>query len=93
MNRLITQRGNKLSRGSKKQAQNQEIRILVVDDDAGARDLLKTALTEEGFFVQTANSGLLACQIFDENRFDLVLTDLNMPGLKGIDLLKKIKAR
>lgn len=77
----------------KKLPTDQEIKILVVDDDSGPRDLLKAALTEEGFFVQTANSGLQACQIFDEGRFDLVLTDLKMPGLNGIELLKKIKAR
>ena len=72
---------------------NQEISILVVDDDSGPRELLETALTEEGFFVQTASSGLEACQIFDESGFDLVLCDLKMPGLNGIDLMKKIKDR
>ncbi len=93
MKSAIAQMRTKRPSDKKKLPVHQEINILVVDDDPGHRDLLKTALTEEGFFVETANSGLQACQIFDESRFDLVLTDLNMPGLNGIELLKKIKAR
>lgn len=70
-----------------------KINILVVDDDRGPRTLLKTALLDKGFQVSTAKSGEEACQAIDDCHFDLVLTDLKMPGLNGIVLLKKIKMR
>lgn len=69
------------------------VRILVVDDESGPRELLRSALTEKGFFVKTAKSGEEACQLFDDSPFDLVLTDLKMPGLSGMHLLKEIKTR
>jgi len=67
------------------------IKILVVDDESGPRELLEEALSMEGYQVKTAKSGEQACQLIDETSFDLVLTDLNMPGLSGIDLLNKIR--
>ena len=69
------------------------LEILVVDDERGPRELLQTALIEEGYSVTAAKSGEEACQIFDEKHFELVITDLKMPGLNGITLLKEIKTR
>ncbi|MFQ5780206.1 MAG: sigma-54-dependent transcriptional regulator [Nitrospiria bacterium] len=66
-------------------------KILVVDDESGPRDLLESALLEKGFQVKTAKSGDQACQFIDEEPFDLVLTDLKMPGLSGNELLKRIR--
>lgn len=82
-----------MPRGKKKVLSEPPIDILVVDDESSPRELLRSALSEEGFKVKTAKSGEEACQCFDEKYFDLVLTDLKMPGLNGIHLLKKIKAR
>ncbi len=65
--------------------------ILVVDDERGPRELLKEALLDQGYQVTIAKSGEEACQIFDNKHFELVLSDLKMPGLSGIKLLKKIK--
>lgn len=67
--------------------------VLVVDDERGPRELLQSALIEEGYSVTAAKSGEEACQIFDEKHFELVITDLKMPGLNGITLLKEIKTR
>lgn len=67
------------------------VRILVVDDESGPRNLLKESLSLKGYHVNTAKTGEKACQLIDEASFDLVITDLNMPGLSGIELLNKIR--
>ena len=61
--------------------------ILVVDDEKGQRDILKTILEREGYDVSTAHSAAEALRFFCENLFDVVLTDLKMPGMDGIELL------
>ncbi|VAX33808.1 hypothetical protein MNBD_NITROSPIRAE01-1654 [hydrothermal vent metagenome] len=78
---------------SREQQQTNPIQILVVDDERGPRELLESALLEEGYQITAAKNGEEACQIFDENFFELVITDFKMPGLNGIKLLKKIKTR
>ncbi|NOY83843.1 MAG: response regulator [Nitrospirae bacterium] len=77
----------------REQQQTNPIQILVVDDERGPRELLESALLEEGYQITAAKNGEEACQIFDENFFELVITDFKMPGLNGIKLLKKIKTR
>jgi len=69
------------------------IRILVVDDENGPQEVLKIALASKGFQVKVAKSGPQACQMFDDQGFDLVLTDLKMPGMSGIELLRQIRGR
>ncbi|MBF0100977.1 MAG: sigma-54-dependent Fis family transcriptional regulator [Desulfobacterales bacterium] len=65
--------------------------ILVVDDDKGMREFLDIFLTQEGYQVTSAADGNEAIKYFQKNRFDLVITDLKMPKIDGIDLIKKIK--
>jgi DNA-binding NtrC family response regulator len=67
-----------------------EGRILVVDDEANARSALVELLREEGYSVEGAADGFKALGKLPEHAPDLVLTDLKMPGMDGIDLLKKI---
>src|SRR3569832_908492 len=69
------------------------IQILVVDDENGPQEVLRIALSSRGFQVKIAKSGNQACQMFDTEHFDLVLTDLRMPGMSGIDLLRTIRER
>lgn len=69
------------------------VRILVVDDENGPQEVLKIALTSQGFQVKVAKSGHQACQMFDGEGFDLVLTDMKMPGMSGIELLREIRER
>ncbi|MBI3755880.1 MAG: sigma-54-dependent Fis family transcriptional regulator [Deltaproteobacteria bacterium] len=64
--------------------------ILIVDDEKGQREILKTILANQGYEVLTSPNGMDALRLFRETRFDAVLTDLKMPGLDGIALLKKI---
>lgn len=66
--------------------------ILLADDDDNLRRVLEFQLTEEGFQVQSAKDGAEALELFNENDFDCVITDLRMPKLSGLELLEKIKA-
>jgi len=68
------------------------IRLLVVDDVEVNRALLTRLLTKRGFEVVEADSGLAALELISEQSFDLVLLDIMMPGLDGIEVLKKIRA-
>ena len=68
-------------------------RILAVDDQRYFRELLEGLLTEEGYDVVTASSGEEALRILDQSHFDIVLTDLVMPGMDGNDLVHRVKAR
>lgn len=68
-------------------------RILVVDDEEGMREFLGILLQKEGYQVETAQSGEEALARLGKERFDLVITDLKMPRMSGIDVLNKIKER
>ena len=63
------------------------MRILVVDDEATIRDSLKDILEGEGFDVELAGDGIQALQILGDQEFDLVLSDIKMPRMDGIELL------
>jgi len=65
--------------------------ILIVDDELAHLDSLKTVFEREGYKVSTASSGMQALEIFRTEKNDIVLADLMMPGINGIDLLKTIK--
>lgn len=65
--------------------------ILVVDDEAVIREGVRRILEMEGFHVETSASGYSAIERMHENDFDLVVTDLKMPGMNGIEVLKGIK--
>ena len=64
--------------------------ILVVDDEKSQREILEMILSGEGYDVTTASSGEAAMKFVESRRFDLVLTDLKMTGMSGLDLLKEL---
>jgi DNA-binding NtrC family response regulator len=66
--------------------------ILVVDDEKSQREILEMILSGEGYDVTTASSGEAAVKFARERRFDLVLTDLKMTGMDGIELLQHLIA-
>lgn len=68
-------------------------RILVVDDEASICFLLEKILSSEGYYVKTANSGSAALKILEEEPIDVVITDVRMPKMDGIELLQTIKTR
>lgn len=66
-------------------------KVLIVDDEEGIREVLKEFFMNEGFEVTVADDGARALTIFSETDFDLVLTDIKMPGIDGIETLRRMK--
>lgn len=67
--------------------------ILVVDDDAVAADLLREVLTKEGYRVQTATQGSEAIRMGTLTPFDMVITDLKMPDVGGLEVVRAFKQK
>jgi signal transduction histidine kinase/FixJ family two-component response regulator len=68
-----------------------ENRVLLVDDEEDIRSVLGMSLADMGYEVRTAENGEQALEIFKEEEQPIVLTDIKMPGMDGIELLRKIK--
>ena len=67
------------------------VRIMIIEDDEEMRSLLIDFFKEEGFETDSASNGIDALRILSEDHFDLVITDLRMPGLTGLDILPTIR--
>jgi len=67
-------------------------KILVVDDDRQLRMVLYEALSRQGHGVSVAENGIMALDIFEKNPADLVITDINMPEMGGLELLQRLHA-
>jgi adenylate cyclase len=67
-------------------------RVLVVDDNDSNRDLLRRRLVHEGHEVAVAASGLEALALLEEEGFDLILLDLLMPDMNGVEVLERLKS-
>ncbi|MFI4943040.1 MAG: sigma-54-dependent transcriptional regulator [Burkholderiales bacterium] len=70
---------------------NTKGRIVVIDDEVNAAAALQTLLEEDGYEVARANDGVSGLQLLEKTDADVVLTDLRMPGMDGIELLTRIK--
>ena len=68
-------------------------KILLVDDESDILELVETFLIESGFIVNSFRDGLDAIHCFVSKQHDLVLTDINMPGISGIILADYIKSQ
>jgi heterodisulfide reductase subunit A len=68
-----------------------QFRILVVDDELIVRDSLKELLKDEGYSVDMAESGSVALERLSEQKYNLMLLDIKMPGMDGVTVLKKAK--
>jgi DNA-binding NtrC family response regulator len=64
--------------------------VLIVDDEAGQREILRTILTAEGYRVEMAGSAADALAKSAQRRFEVVLTDLRMPGADGLSLVREL---
>jgi len=68
-------------------------RILVVDDEKNIRVTLADILTEEGYEVRTAGTGERAVKLCSKQPFDVVLLDVRMPGIDGVEAFRQIRAK
>jgi DNA-binding response OmpR family regulator len=66
-------------------------RILIIDDDEELCEEVSEILRDESYHVSVANDGLKGYKMLEKNYFDLVLLDMKLPGLTGIEVLKLIK--
>lgn len=66
-------------------------RLLVVDDMADTRRLVVSALSRQGFIVEEADSGAAALALVADHRPDLVLLDINMPGMSGLEVMTQLR--
>jgi DNA-binding NtrC family response regulator len=67
--------------------------LLLVDDEEAILDTLRKRLTRRGYGVLTANSGAVALDVLAENPVDVVILDVKMPGMDGMEVLALIKQR
>jgi two-component system response regulator PilR (NtrC family) len=68
-----------------------KINILVVDDYEGCRSAIASILRDCGYLVDDAQNGMEALNLIKNKQYDLVITDMEMPGINGLGLLSKIK--
>lgn len=67
-------------------------KILVVEDEKKIADTLKIGFSENGYDCEVAYNGKMGCKLFRENKYGIIILDLNMPGMNGYELCKYIRA-
>ncbi len=70
-----------------------DVKILVVDDEENMLSMLKTFFTEKGFDCYTATNGVEALKVLDDTGINIVITDMKMPEMDGLELLSIIKEK
>lgn len=70
-----------------------ERKILIVEDEQKIADTLKLGLAENGFYVEVAYDGNIGYKLFQSHPFDLIVLDINLPGLNGFELCKRIREK
>jgi DNA-binding response OmpR family regulator len=69
-----------------------ERKILIVEDERKIADTLRFGLTEKGYFVEVAYDGTIGHRLFQSNKYNLIILDINLPGINGFELCRMIRA-
>ena len=70
-----------------------DYKLLIVDDDYAIRSFLEEALKDAGYNIEKADNGLTALKILENKKIDLIISDLKMPEIDGLQLLSKVKEK
>jgi two-component system copper resistance phosphate regulon response regulator CusR len=70
-----------------------ERKILIVEDEKKIADTLKIGLTEHGYYAEVAYDGIIGQRLFSHHEYDLIILDVNLPGMNGYDLCKFIRSK
>ncbi len=70
-----------------------ERKILIVEDEQKIADTLKLGLTENGFYVEVAYDGSIGYKLFQSHNYNLIVLDINLPGINGYDFCKMVRAQ
>ncbi|MDP8263829.1 MAG: response regulator [Candidatus Ancaeobacter aquaticus] len=81
------------SNHTKKETNNTLIKILVIDDEESISALIEDILSSEGYDVMTASGGEKGVEIASKDKFDLIMVDVMMPGINGIETIKRIRKK
>ncbi|MGB8192547.1 MAG: response regulator transcription factor [Chitinophagaceae bacterium] len=73
--------------------QSDEVKILLVEDEKKIAETLKKGLTEQNYYVELCYDGLIGKKLFETSRFDIIILDINIPGINGYELCKYIRNR
>jgi len=71
----------------------EEIKILLIEDEKKIADTISKGLKELDYYVKTSYEGKIGLRMFDSENFDLIVTDINLPGINGYDLCKIVRSR
>lgn len=71
----------------------EEIKVLLVEDEKKIADSIGKGLKEQDYHVETAYDGKIALRLFENGSFNIIITDINLPGINGFDLCKIIRGR
>lgn len=71
----------------------EEIKILLVEDEKKIAESLKKGLTEQHYHVEVAYDGIIGKKLFETFPFDMIILDINLPGMNGYDLCKEIRKK
>ena len=74
-------------------AGSSSVRILIVDDDHAQRSLLETFLQTQGYLTQQAGSGEAALQLLSEGKYNMMISDVRMPGMSGLETLRRVRQK
>ena len=82
-----------MPRAARKKKMSQQIDLLFVEDDPDFRETLVRRFRRRGFHVEAAESGENALGLVQRRQFDVAVLDMMLPGMSGLELIKKLKAR